>query len=168
MSIAAALTADYSTEAKKTRALLEAVPDDKHDWRPHEKSWTLGQLASHIAEAASWHDSMQEDVFDFDAMMTEYKPFVAADRSEMLTAFDDNSASFLAAIDGKDDDFMSGTWKGISGGKEIMNEVRHQAMRDFLINHVIHHRGQLTVYLRLLDVPVPSTFGPTADFPQAM
>ena len=167
MSIADALAADYKLEASKSRTLLEAVPDDKHDWKPHDKSMTLGQLASHIAEAASWHDSIHVDVFDFDEMMAEYKPFSAADRNELLATFDANSASFLAALEGKDDDFMTGEWKGISGGKEVMGGARHVVMRDILLHHVIHHRGQLTVYLRLLDIPVPSTFGPTADSPQA-
>ncbi len=165
MSIAESLIKDFNEDAEMSRTLLAATPEDKYDWRPHEKSWTLGQLASHIAEAASWHQSMLEDVFDFDAMMADYKPFVAADRAELLATLDTNAADFTSFIEGKEDDFMSGHWKGLSGGAEVMAGERHRIMRRLLIDHVSHHRGQLTVYLRLLDVPVPQTFGPTADNP---
>lgn len=163
MTIAEALIADFEEEAKKSRTLLEAVPADKYGWKPHDKSMSLGQLASHIAETPSWHHSMLEDIFDFDAMMADYKPFAAADPAELLATFDANASEFTAAIEGKDDAFMTGTWKGLSGGEEIMGGPRHSVLRSILIHHVIHHRGQLTVYLRLLDVPVPPTFGPTAD-----
>lgn len=163
MSIAEVLTADYQEEAAKSRTVLGAVPEEKYGWKPHEKSMSLGELASHIAETASWHQSMLVDVFDFDAMMADYKPFVAGDRAELLAGFDANSSAFVEAIAGKDDAFMDATWTALAGGKEMMSGARHRMMRSFLINHVIHHRGQLTVYLRLLDVPVPPTFGPTAD-----
>lgn len=165
MTLADGLIADFQAQALMTRALLEAAPEDKYDWKPHEKSMTLGQLTSHIAETASWHASMLDDVFDFDAMMAEYKPYSAGDRAELLATLDKNGAEFTAAIGGKDDAFMSRTWKGMVNGEAKMAGPRHAMMRSFMIDHVIHHRGQLTVYLRLLDVPVPPTFGPTADHP---
>ena len=163
--IAQALIADMKQEGAFSRAMLEAVPADKFDWKPHEKSMSLGELASHIAETPTWLGSMMEDVFDFGAGMADYKPFAAADREELLAAFDDNLAGAIALIEGKDDEFMSGIWKGVKGDKELMAGPRGAMARGILGHHAAHHRGQLTVYLRLLDVPVPPTYGPTADFP---
>ncbi len=165
MSIAQSLIADFKQESEMTRTVLAALPDDKYDWKPHDKSMSLGALASHIAETPNWHGSMLEDVFDFDAMMADYKPLSVSDKAELLAAWDTNSAAFLEAFSGKDDEFMNGHWKGMSGGKEMMGGPRHSIARSILVHHVAHHRGQLTVYLRLLDVPVPPTYGPTADFP---
>ncbi len=165
MSIAQALIDDYTNEAAKTRLMLAAVPEDKYDWKPHEKSWTLGQLASHLAEMPTWHESMLIDVFDFDAMMADYKPFVASDKAELMAALDTNGSAFTKALEGKDDDFMNGVWKGVSGGRELMSGPRGAEMRSLFVHHQIHHRGQLSVYLRLLDVAVPQTYGPTADLP---
>ena len=164
-SIARSLIADMKQEGAFSRAVLEAVPADKFDWQPHEKSMSLGTLASHIAETPSWLGSMMEDVFDFGAMMAEYQPFAAADQAELLSALDENLAGALAMLEGKDDEFMTGIWKGVKGDKELMAGPRAAMMRSILVHHVAHHRGQLTVYLRLLGVPVPPTYGPSADFP---
>ena len=165
MSLAKKLIEQFTAESAKTRLLLAAVPEDKYDWKPHEKSWTVGQLASHLAESPSWHQSMLIEVFDFDAMMADYKPFVAKDKAELLATFDANNAALSEAIEGQDDDFMNAVWKGISGGREIMSGKRDAEMQELFISHQIHHRGQLSVYLRLLDVTVPQTYGPTADLP---
>ncbi len=164
-SIAQSLIADMKQEGAFSRAVLAAVPADKFDWQPHEKSMSLGTLASHIAETPSWLGSMMEDVFDFGAMMAEYKPFAAADRDELLAALDENLAGALALLEDKDDEFMTGIWKGVKGDKELMAGPRGVMARSILVHHAAHHRGQLTVYLRLLGVPVPPTYGPTADFP---
>lgn len=164
-SKAQSLIADMKQEGEFSRALLGAVPEDRFDWQPHDKSMTLGALASHIAETPSWLGSMMEDVFDFGAMMTEYQPFAAADPAELLAAFDRNLTEALAMLEGKDDDFMTGVWRGVKGDKELMAGPRGAMARSILVHHPAHHRGQLTVYLRMLDVPVPPTYGPTADFP---
>jgi uncharacterized damage-inducible protein DinB len=164
-SIAQSLIADLKQEDALTRAVLGAVPSDKLDWQPHEKSMTLRTLASHIAETPNWLGSMMDDVFDFGAMMADYKPFAAADQAELLSVFDDNLAGALALLEDKDDDFMTGVWKGVKGDKVLMAGPRAAMTRSILVHHTSHHRGQLTVYLRLLDVPVPPTYGPTADFP---
>ena len=164
-SIAQSLITDMKHEGGLTRAVLAAVPADKFDWQPHEKSMTLGALASHVAETPRWLGSMMDDVFDFGAMMAEYKPFVATDSAALLAAFDENLAGALAMLEGKDDDFMTGIWTGMKGEKELMAGPRAAMARSILVHHAAHHRGQLTVYLRLLDVPVPQTYGPTADFP---
>ncbi len=164
-SIAQSLIADMKQEGAFSRAVLEAVPAEKYDWQPHEKSMPLGALASHIAETPTWLGSMMEDVFDFGAGMADYKPFVAADREELLSALDKNLAEAVALLEDKDDDFMTRVWRGVKGEKELMAGPRGSVARSILVHHVAHHRGQLTVYLRLLGVPVPPTYGPTADFP---
>lgn len=166
MSIAESLIADMKQEGAMSRAVLEAVPADKFDWKPHDKSMSLVGLAGHIAETPMWIGSMMEDVFDFESDMGDYKPFVPADQSELLAAFDENLANAVSLLEGKDDDFMAGVWKGMKGEKEVMGGPRGAIARMILVHHAAHHRGQLTVYLRLLDVPVPPTYGPTADFPE--
>ena len=132
-SIAESLIADLKQEGAMTRAVLAAVPADKLDWQPHEKSMTLGTLASHIAETPSWLGSMMEDVFDFGAMMAEYKPFAAADSDELLAAFDENLAGATALLEGKDDDFMTGLWKGVKGDKELMAGPRAAMARSICV-----------------------------------
>ena len=164
-SIAQSLIADMKQEAAFSRAVLGAVPAEKFDWQPHEKSMSLGALASHIAETPNWLGSMMQDVFDFETAMADYRPFAAADREELLAALDENLATALALLEDKDDEFMTGVWRGVKGDKELMVGPRAAMARSILVHHVAHHRGQLTVYLRLLGVPVPPTYGPTADFP---
>jgi len=164
-SIAQSLIADLKQEGAHSRAVLGAVPADRYDWKPHEKSMSLGTLASHIAETPSWLDSMMEDVFDFGLGMQDYTPFAAADQAELLAALDENLASAIALLEDKDDDFMSRVWRGVKGDKELIAGPRGAVARSILVHHAAHHRGQLTVYLRMLDVPVPPTYGPTADFP---
>jgi uncharacterized damage-inducible protein DinB len=166
MSISEALIADMKAEGAYSRAVLKAVPADKYDWKPHEKSMTLGGLAGHVAETNSWMGSMMQDVFDFAAEMGDYQPFVPTDASELMAAFDENLANAISLIEGKDDDFMRAVWKGVMGEKELMVGPRGDIARSILVHHAAHHRGQLTVYLRLLDVAVPPTYGPTADFPE--
>lgn len=165
MSISEAIVAEFEQEAKNTRKLLKAVPEGRFDWKPHDKSMSLGQLASHIAEAPSWVRSMMEPVFDFGAVAAEYKPFAPADPAELLEGFEKNAEAFSEVLSGKDDAFMRETWTMKNGDKVLMSAPRHAAIRNVSLNHILHHRGQLTVYLRLLDVPVPPTYGPTADHP---
>lgn len=164
-SLAQSLIADMKQEGAYSRAVLEAVPEDKYDWKPHEKSMSLGALASHIAETPTWLDSMMEDVFDFATGMEGYQPFAAGDQAELLQALDENLANATVLLADKDDEFMTRIWKGVKGDQELMAGPRGAVARSILVHHVAHHRGQLTVYLRLLDVPVPPTYGPTADFP---
>lgn len=164
MSISEALVADFDLEAKNSRRMLEAVPDDGLDFKPHEKSWTLGQLASHIAETPSWLGAMQQDSFDMaDAGGGDYQPYVATSKEDLLATFDKNAASVGEILGGRDDDFMNATWTMTAGDKVLMKAPRHAAVRSILIHHVIHHRGQLSVYLRLAGAQVPPTYGPTAD-----
>ena len=164
MSISQRITSDFEAEAAFTRAMLEAVPGDKLDWRPHDKSWTLGELAGHLAENPNWLGAMLEDEMDF-AEMGDYEPFVPASKDELLQEFEKSAAVVGPVLDGKDDDFMATTWTMKMAGKVVMEQPKRDVIRQILLHHWAHHRGQLSVYLRLLDVPVPATFGGTADEP---
>jgi len=164
MTISQDLVADFEREAAHTRTLLEAVPEDKLAWQPHEKSMSLAQLAGHIAEMPVWLGSILEgDELDFEAMMGDYSPFVPESRSELLDALAKNQALFAPALAGKDDGFLRAKWTMRKGPKVLLRSPRVDVIRDILLHHLAHHRGQLTVYLRLLDVSVPPTYGSTAD-----
>ena len=163
MSISAAIITDFETEAAKTRKVLAAVPADRFDWKPHDKSMSLGQLASHVAENPLWGTSMMAAELDFEEVEKDYTPFAAESTEELLTAFDDYAAAFTKAIDGQSDEHMTAEWTMRKGDTVLMKSPRKDAVRETIIHHAIHHRGQLTVYLRLLEVPVPGTYGPTAD-----
>lgn len=164
MTQAQDLINDFNAEAEKSRLLLAAVPEDKLDWKPHDKSFSLAQLAGHIAETPTWVGSMIEDSWDC-ANMVDYVPQLPSSSAELMAAFEKGLASVPSALEGRDDEFMAGTWRMTKGDQVLMEETRAEAMRSYLIHHIAHHRGQLSVYLRLLDVPVPATFGDSADFP---
>ena len=164
MNIAETIVADFERDAAMSRKLLEAVPEDRFDWKPHEKSWTLRQLAGHVAEAPAWTGAMLEDSMDF-ADMGDYRPFVPETKAELLQTQEQHRAAFAPVLAGKDDDFMRATWTMRKGDEVVMEQPRADVIRDIVLHHSAHHRGQLTVYLRMLDVPVPKTFGPTADEP---
>lgn len=161
MTLADILLADFRVELGSTRKYLEAVPDDKFDWKPHEKSMTLGELVAHLAENPSWVSQIAESDLDF--ATADYKPLVVSSRAEALAVLDEYAAAFEAALEGKSDDAMLETWTMRNGDAVLMQSPRHAALRSTGLHHWIHHRGQLCVYLRLLGVPVPGVYGPTAD-----
>jgi uncharacterized damage-inducible protein DinB len=163
MSIAEALVADFHEEAENTRKVLSAVPDDHLDWKPHAKSMSLGRLAGHIAETPGWAPSLMEDELDFAKAAGDWKPFLPANRSELLARFESEAGAFQKLVASKQDDFLKRTWTMRHGSQVLWQTSRHNALRSTAIHHIVHHRGQLTVYLRLLGVPVPPTYGPTAD-----
>jgi uncharacterized damage-inducible protein DinB len=167
MTIAESILRDHEAEAAFSRALLAAVPEERFSWKPHEKSMSLGELAGHIAEAPSWVEAMGTESFDFAALGEEYAPFAPSSSPELLETLDSNTAAFRRFLADRDDDFMSAEWSMSAGEHEIVREPRDAAIRSILLHHVSHHRGQLTVYLRLLGVEVPRTYGPTADHPNA-
>ena len=162
MSIAEALVADFREEAENTQKVLLAVPDDRLDWKPHPKSMSLGRLAGHIAETPSWIPSMMEDELDF-AKSGGWKPFLPAKQSDLLDRFRRENEAFQRLVAGKPDEFLLRSWTMRHGDHVLWQVPRHTAIRSTAIHHIVHHRGQLTVYLRLLGVPVPPTYGPTAD-----
>lgn len=150
-------------ECSVTRRLLERVPDGQFGWKPHEKSMSLGQLASHLVEGLGWTGpSMELDEFVMDP--TQYQPYMAANQAELLAAFDDAVRSAVAVMTGYPDERMMVTWQmKTPDGTVLLAMPRVAVVRGFLLNHHIHHRGQLTVYLRMLDVPLPQVYGPSAD-----
>ena len=164
MSIAADLVSDLEAEAALTRTLLARVPEPELAWKPHEKSMSLAQLASHLAETPAWTGAMLEPAMDF-AAMGDYRPFLARTRAELLQTFETNHAASVAALRGRDDRFLQETWTMRNGSAVLMTQPRRDALRQILVHHAVHHRGQLTVYLRLLGVPLPPLYGPTADHP---
>jgi uncharacterized damage-inducible protein DinB len=163
MTHSASLLSDFRREAGLTRPILAAVPEGKLDWQPHDKSWSLAKLAGHVAENPSWVGAMIED--EMDVAAGGWEPFEPTSSQELLEVFDKNVKLVEDALEERDDAFLEGNWQMKHGDQVIMSQPKFEVIRQIVIHHFIHHRGQLTVYLRLLDVPVPSTYGPTADFP---
>ncbi len=164
MGMGESLAAELKQEAATTRRLLERLPEDKFEWRPHEKSMTLGRLAGHVAELPSLlAPVISADGLDFAS--GQYKPFNATSVAEILEKFDKNIADAVEGLNGLDDSRALDKWRLSSGERVIFEGPRASVARGLVFNHVLHHRGQLSVYLRLLDVPLPSIYGPTADEP---
>ncbi|HEX6913035.1 MAG TPA: DinB family protein [Longimicrobium sp.] len=152
---------DLEHELANNRAVLERVPDDKLDWKPHPRSFSLGQLAIHVARLPFWITStLQNDFFDL-AGITHNAP--AASRQDLLDAFDQTAAEMRAAMEAADDAALMRMWELRMGDRVLQRMPKIAVVRGFGISHFIHHRGQLTVYLRLLEVPLPPLYGPTAD-----
>ncbi|HWB82649.1 MAG TPA: DinB family protein [Bryobacteraceae bacterium] len=165
MPIAESLLPEFDHEMANTRKVLERCPEDKFGWKPHAKSYSMGALATHIADMAGWAaDTMNKDSFDVAPPgAPPYKQEIAASRKELLERFDKNVSTARAAIAKcSDSDFMK-QWALLNGGKTIFAMPRIAVYRGMVMNHSIHHRAQLGVYLRLNDVPLPALYGPTAD-----
>lgn len=151
-----------------SKALLEAVPDDRMDWQPHERSWTLGKLASHVANIPSWTQAtMAMSRFDIagDGSDAPAQPEYRSS-AELVAALEKNAAMARGLIENASDEEFAAPWTMLVGGDERFTMPKGAVLRGFILDHLIHHRAQLGVYLRLLDVPVPQTLGPTADFPE--
>ena len=162
MMTARELVAEFTHEAATTRRHLARIPDDKLDWQPHQKSFTTRALASHIVESIGWaHAIFSADEFNFDP--ATYRPFSAASVPELLAVFDRKVDEGERALSSVADAAMSDPWRMKIRGHVRFEKPRADVFRDFTLSHVIHHRGQLTVYLRLLDVAVPGSYGPSAD-----
>ncbi len=165
MSISASLLPEFDQEMANTRKALERVPDDKFNWKPHEKSWAMGGLATHLANLPSWTIiTINQDSFDMNPPGEEpFKAPEAKSREEVLEMFDKNAAAARATIAAASDEELFKPWSLLSGGNTLMTLPKIAVLRSFVMNHIIHHRGQFTVYLRLNDIPVPSIYGPSAD-----
>lgn len=167
MSMSARILPAFDHLIEGTRQHLESIPDDRLDWKPHDKSYTLGELGTHLANLPTWvMITIDQDEFDV-APPGEDSPWMEAFSStaEMVSAIDENATSARAAIEGASDDDLMEEWTLLKGGEALFTMPKIAVLRSFVMDHMIHHRGQLTVYLRLLDIPVKPTFGPTADFP---
>jgi uncharacterized damage-inducible protein DinB len=162
MAIKDALLPEYDHETGTTRRLLERVPEDKLGWQPHEKSMTLGRLAMHLAEMPGW-GTMTLSQTEIDFSPESYKPKLPQTRQEILSAFDENVVAFRKLLAEVTDGELMLIWTLKNDGKPVFSAPRVSVLRSFVMNHMIHHRGQLSVYLRENDVPVPSIYGPSAD-----
>lgn len=165
MSLSQMLLPEFDHEMTTTRKLLERVPEDRQDWQPHTKSMTLARLASHVAELPGWGVmTLTQDSLDLAPPGGGgYQPKIHASRQEMLDAFDAHVRETRAQIEKTDDAAYAKPWSLLNGGQVIFTQPRFSVLRGFLMNHIIHHRGQLSVYLRLNDVSVPAMYGPSAD-----
>jgi uncharacterized damage-inducible protein DinB len=156
------LATQFDQEMKTTRRHLERLPSEKFDWRPHEKSYTAGALASHIVECVSWTTKIfSANEYNFDS--STYKPYLAGSTEELLETFEQNVAESKRTLAELDDEAGMQPWSLKINGHVLFERPRFDVFRDFTMSHLIHHRGQFSVYLRLLNIPVPSTYGPTAD-----
>ena len=156
------LLPELQHETASTRKMLERIPFEQWDWKPHEKSYSLGKLATHIATIPDWMTvTITTDELDFSK--GDYKPQAPASKEQLLQIFDEASSKALHSLQGASDENLKGPWSLKNGSHTIFILPRLATLRSFVLNHLIHHRGQLSVYLRLLDVPVPGMYGPSAD-----
>ena len=164
MAIRDGLLPEFDHEMATTRRLLERVPEAEFAWKPHARSMALGQLAGHIVNLPHWCSAtLATTVFDLDDLPVATGPQLPASRAALIEEFDAKvSAARNQLTSTTDAEFMT-PWTLKKGGQEVFTLPRISAIRSFVMNHLIHHRGQLSVYLRLKDVPLPSIYGPTAD-----
>jgi uncharacterized damage-inducible protein DinB len=166
MTIGQSMLAEFDQEMQNTRKVLERVPNEKWSWKPHEKSGTLGWLAGHVATLPGWATmTINTEEFDYAPVSgkSSYQQPKTDNRKELLAAFDKEAADARAALASVSDQEIMKTWKLMAGGQEIFAMPRIAVLRGVVMNHLIHHRAQLTVYFRLLNVAVPGLYGPSAD-----
>lgn len=165
MSISQTLLLEFDQEMQNTRKLLECVPDDRPDYKPHTKSMPLARLAGHVAELPSWAvNAIRLDSLDLTPASGEgFTAAVMTSRQALLDLFDKNVAEAREAIAGASDEHLAKIWSLIFKGHTVMQMPRSAVLRSAVMNHIIHHRAQLGVYLRLNDIAIPGMYGPSAD-----
>lgn len=164
MSIKDAILPEFDHEMATTRKLLDRIPDAELGWKPHHKSFSMGELASHIAQIPGWAGAIiDKPLYDLADSGEDAKPKQASSRAQVVGEFDRAVAEARGKIAGKSDAELMAMWSLKRGGTEMFSAPTMVALKSFIINHTIHHRGQLSVYLRLKNVPVPSIYGPSAD-----
>jgi uncharacterized damage-inducible protein DinB len=163
MSIAKSLLAEFEAQASITRRFIERLPEDKFRWKPHDKSMSAGQLAYHLATVPG---GVLRAVQNNSAQAPDFANFPeAASRDELLKLFDDNVAIVRESLPKFTDAQMNETWRLMAKDQEILAQPRAQFLRDVMFSHLYQHRGQFSVYLRMLNLPVPASWGPSADEP---
>jgi uncharacterized damage-inducible protein DinB len=165
MSCAETILPEFDQEMANTRKVLERIPEDKLQWRAHPKSNTIGWNANHLAEIPGWVEgTLAELSWDFAPVGGErYRSPSLATRQEILDLFDRNVAAARKAIAAVRDEELHKMWSLLEGGKTLLTMPRAAVIRSFVLNHLIHHRAHLCVYLRLNDIPVPGMYGPSGD-----
>ena len=162
MAISDLLLAEFDEEVTKTRTMLERVPMDKGDFQPHPKSMKLSRLAPHVAELAGFGFSvLTQPALDFS--VSGYKPTPFESTAQLVRVLDEGAAKVKTALSGLPDRAWSETWKLSAQGRTLFEGTRFLAYREMFLNHLVHHRAQLGVYLRMNDKPLPGTYGPSAD-----
>jgi uncharacterized damage-inducible protein DinB len=162
MAIRDLLLPEFDQEMANTRKMLERLPDGRLDFQPHPKSWKADHLAGHVSELPGWIPYMT-DGERLDVVTGQFKPFEPKTRQEVLDNFDKNVREGREALSKVTDEQMQTIWTMTWDGKEIMSAPRYTILRGVVFNHLVHHRAQLGVYLRLMDVAVPGMYGPSAD-----
>jgi len=162
MAIVDALLPEFDHEMAVTRKVIERVDDAQFGWKPHEKSMSLGRLATHVAEIPQWGQTILTQP-EFNMVDGEHKPTAAATTSAVLELFDGQVKTIRALLAARTDAELMSTWTFKQNGKELFGMPRAAAWRSWVMNHLIHHRGQLSVYLRLTGSKVPGIYGPSAD-----
>lgn len=165
MALSEALLPEFDQEMANTRKTLERVPDGKFDWKPHEKSGSMGWLAGHVAGIAGWTvDTIDKDSFDMAPGGVQMQPPPPPKtRKELLELFDKDVARARKALAGASDSHLLKDWSFKNNGQVLFAMPRIACLRTWVMNHIIHHRAQLGVYLRLNNIPVPAIYGPSAD-----
>lgn len=165
LSLSATLLPEFDQEMANTRKTLERIPMDKPDWKPHEKSMAMGPLAIHVANIPDWATfTINQDSLDIAPVgAPPYQPPKAASQKELLAIFDQSAERGRAAIAQATDEQFAKPWSLLAGGKVIFTMPRAAVLRSMVMNHLIHHRAQLGVYLRLNGIAVPAIYGPSAD-----
>jgi uncharacterized damage-inducible protein DinB len=163
LNLSDAMVAEFTHEAQITRRLLERLPEAKLSWKPHPKSMSMGGLSTHIAHIPHWIETIvNESELDLGAGGGERTP-ERKSRQEILDYFDANVERVKKTLSGKSDEQLFQTWTLKNNGEVVVSLPRAACVRSFILSHVIHHRGQLSVYLRENDVPLPRIYGPSAD-----
>ena len=165
MTIGQTMLPEFDQEMQGTRKVLERCPEEKWNWKPHDKSGTLGWLASHVATMVDWLPvTIKTEELDYAPVSGPgWQPPKIDNRKELLAEFDKNVVAARAALASVSDAEMMKNWRLLAGGQEIFTMPRVACIRGMVMNHIIHHRAQLTVYLRLLNMAVPGLYGPSAD-----
>jgi uncharacterized damage-inducible protein DinB len=162
MSIGENYLAELKQEAATTRKILKIVPLEKGDWKPHAKNFSLLQLATHVAEIPSYLTmTISQDELDF--AKSNYKPPVPASSAELLSIFEKNVKNAEDSLIHCSDEEMQKNWTMRSGDQIFFSSPKVSVLRNLCLNHLVHHRAQLGLYLRLLDIPIPGSYGPSAD-----
>lgn len=163
MAINDGLLNELKNEAATTRKVLERIPAATFDWKPHEKSMTMGRLAAHVADMFYWFmPTLEADELDFAKGYEEPKPQTT---EELVAIFDKNVAAAMDALQNVDDATFMKDWTLRNGEEVYFTMSKIGTVRAMIMNHIVHHRGQLSVYLRMKDIPVPGLYGPSADEP---